>query len=761
MLKNVFGFSPKYYDFCNMKLFAIKLMPMNKIYILLVLIVFGGYSVVYSQQNISPCNAQSFDDSGNITGKNPLPIYKDNTTYPTCSGTDENTLWYKFEPTKSQFDIKVKATDCIAGKGELAIDATLFHQRSVACGDLIPTKNACVKVDNNSESTLSLNVPANRTYWLSIDGIEGAQCNFTVAYLPTDYNIQIGTLNVQFGIDENKDCQINATELPFDEAKLLIKQGSKTIQTLNINRSGVANVDLPFGQYDFEIAYSTDLWKTCLTNTSFQLGAATPKVALQIPVQKNIGCPKIEANLSTYAVKDNNNEVKYVLNCKNIGTEIALNAKARLKLDNKLKLNSVNAPYSVKNDIIEIALGDIAVLGSKQISIGVVQNVPNTLLRSAFINQIELLPNTACSPPNPNWSGANIKLDGKCIQDSVVLTVANTGNAKSAKNAGIIIEDMIIGLTKYIDDVNPSDSIIIAKIPANGKTIRFEMPQEPFHPSKSKPSITVEGCGKNNSGTYSVGFANLFPQDDDEYNIDVDLMELEQNVTKVGILGFPKGYDTAHLINKNQEIEYLIRYSNPNVDTISRLYIVDTLSAGFDLTTLRACGSSHPYQLEIVDNKILVFNFENIKLAPEKSLGGDSLYVKFSVGQQKDLINGTKLTHSVHFYNNIDTLPTSTAIFHTIGENFITLSSIELFLPDIVVKTYPNPATTEAQISIENIEAQKLNLEIFDLSARMILSKQSNENRFSVDTTSLPKGTYFFRISNSNKIIANGKLMVH
>jgi hypothetical protein len=245
----------------------------------------------------------------------------------------------------------------------------------------------------------------------------------------------------------------------------------------------------------------------------------------------------------------------------------------------------------------------------------------------------------------------------------------------------------------------------------------------------------------------------MYPQDDAEPNIDIDIRETEVSPTFNDILGFPKGYGTTHYIPQNQGVEYMIRYKNNSIDPVQRLFIVDTLPLGFDVTTLQIGNCSHPHEWKISDNRVLIFALQNI-------VGGDSTYVKFNIEQQKDLPLGTVLAHRPVFYTEKEDNPTfANAIFHTVGKNFITVKTSETFVPNIVVSVFPNPSSDVAHISIENMEIQPLNLEIFDLSAKLLLSQKSDNNRFDLSINDLPKGFYFFRVSNAQQTLANGKLI--
>ncbi len=77
----------------------------------------------------------------------------------------------------------------------------------------------------------------------------------------------------------------------------------------------------------------------------------------------------------------------------------------------------------------------------------------------------------------------------------------------------------------------------------------------------------------------------------------------------------------------------------------------------------------------------------------------------------------------------------------------------DTFAPEISV--YPNPATDFVKVK----NAKGYYLEISDMSGRIILSKQLNEDNSNISINSLQKGIYIMRFTNGNKTYTN-KLLV-
>jgi hypothetical protein len=737
----------------------------RNLFIISTLVIFSFK--LFAQTNTTPCNAKWLDNSGIEKGTNPPENLTVKNDYPICSGfgaTMENPLWYKFTTNNTgKFKISIDSVKNCNGKGEKGITASIFRQRTPSCSDLVLLNgtNTCKEIKESENNELDFASIGNKTYWLLIDGVDISRCDFTLKYDVNQLSTLSSDLKVNCFWDKNKDCILDDNEKssPFNDITILLKQGSNTKYTLRPNEVGKFDANVLMGNYSLELRYANNLWTSCIIST---LDINSPQFDLLIPIQELKNCINLESDLSTTCVENNKPSI-YRLNYKNIGTKLAQNAKAILTLDENQTIVSATKPYTVQNNDYSFELGDVAPLSNNFIEIKT-KNSKNQVLQRAIIQKTALFPNDLCDTPSALWDESDLAVSGKCANDSIYFTVKNNGIGVSSKIQPIVIEDLLAGKALFIDKLQPGEINTVFKDSATGKTFRFEVPQSANHPRKSMPSVTIEGCPKKGTSNFSVGFANLYPQDDAEPSIDIDIREIEDNPALNDILAFPKGYGSQNLIPQNQDIEYIIRFKNTKQDSIKRLYIIDTLPLGLDVSTLRIGNSSHRNDLIISDNRILVFAFDKINLPPTNSPGGDTTYVKFRISQDKDLPLGTVLAHRPMFYTNLEDSVgiAANSIKHTIGKNFITVKSVETLIPKISIRVYPNPTSDVAHISIENMEAyNELQLEIFDLSARLMRSSKSTSNQFDINVNDLPKGLYFFRIGNEKQIIANGKLQVN
>ena len=77
----------------------------------------------------------------------------------------------------------------------------------------------------------------------------------------------------------------------------------------------------------------------------------------------------------------------------------------------------------------------------------------------------------------------------------------------------------------------------------------------------------------------------------------------------------------------------------------------------------------------------------------------------------------------------------------------------------ISIKTYPNPVTDYLFVDIQNTSAN-FSLEFYDEIGRTVISKkvQGNENH-AIDFTKLPKGVYFYKLTDGKNILKTGTIV--
>ncbi|MFK8010345.1 MAG: T9SS type A sorting domain-containing protein [Saprospiraceae bacterium] len=271
----------------------------------------------------------------------------------------------------------------------------------------------------------------------------------------------------------------------------------------------------------------------------------------------------------------------------------------------------------------------------------------------------------------------------------------------------------------------------------------------------------VEGCGENSTGGFSTGFVNQFSV---ENNNPFSAMDCSENIGAFDPndkQAFPRGYGDQNYLHANTDIEYLIRFQNTGTDTAFNIVVLDTLSNFLDIGSFRLGASSHPVDFEILGNGLAIFKFNNIMLPDSNvNLAGSQGFVQFKISQKNDLPIGTILENDAAIYFDFNEPIITNTAFHTIGENFISVNTQKLFLPNLTVRTFPNPFEDLVQFEIDGTQFDQIQLNVYDLTGRLIRTSSHTENQFSFYRNQLLSGMYFYTLEGNGAMISSGKITV-
>ncbi|GAL86084.1 hypothetical protein CHU_1647 [Sporocytophaga myxococcoides] len=263
-----------------------------------------------------------------------------------------------------------------------------------------------------------------------------------------------------------------------------------------------------------------------------------------------------------------------------------------------------------------------------------------------------ITPANNCIAVDPKWDRSDLILKASCRDNGYVrVSLINIGSGNMSDSSGFrVFLNATIAYSKKVKLVS-GDSIVL-NIPANGKMVRAEADQLPYHPLKNQPSVTIEGCGSGTS-PISYGYAALFNQDDRSEDVESFCMEIRDSYDPNDKSVYPIGLFDQHFIKNTEELEYLIRFKNKGTDTAYTVVIHDTLSTHLDLYTLSPGASSHEYTYELrgKESPVLIIRFRNINLVDsitnDAKSGG---FFKFKISPKKDLPEWTVLSNKAGIY---------------------------------------------------------------------------------------------------------------
>lgn len=76
----------------------------------------------------------------------------------------------------------------------------------------------------------------------------------------------------------------------------------------------------------------------------------------------------------------------------------------------------------------------------------------------------------------------------------------------------------------------------------------------------------------------------------------------------------PKGYGSKQYIEKEVNVEYLIRFQNTGTDTAFTVRIKNYIPESLDLATIQMGAASHEYTYQFNQDRELIITFDNILL---------------------------------------------------------------------------------------------------------------------------------------------------
>lgn len=567
-------------------------------------------------------------------------------------------------------------------------------------------------------------------------------------------------LSGQLYHDTNNNCSFDAGEEGLGQWLIEVEQeDAHYLRTTDID--GNYSFTLDTGVYAMNVYPISAYWELCDSSFTVEFTGTDQQITQNIPAQSLYDCPLLDVSIGTPFIRRCFPTVYTVQYC-NYGTTLAEDAFVEVSLDPIMEVTGTSIPIESSTDFTyTFLLGDVGVGECGSFTIDVLAGNPATNCDSIPLGTTHcvaahIFPDSICIPSN-DWSGASVEVEAVCEGDSITFIIQNVGSAPTQSLNYIVVEDdVILYQEEYTLGVDEIRTITVA---ANGATFRLESEQEPFHPGNSMPSISLEACGEEGT-TFSFGFINLFAQDDGNSFVDIDCQQNIGAYDPNDKQGLPLGRDEEHYIERNQDIEYMIRFQNTGTDTAFNVVIKDELSEFLNIRSVRPGASSHPYTFDISGSGTLSFTFDNIML-PDSNVNEPAShgFVKFKVAQQLNLPLETQIHNMAAIYFDFNAPIITNETLHTIGA-FSTMVSINPSPnPLATVKAAPNPFSTFVQFEVDGVELSDGLFQLYDVTGRLLQQQKITGQQFRFYKNALQSGMYFFRIENEGKLLSSGKLI--
>ncbi len=223
---------------------------------------------------------------------------------------------------------------------------------------------------------------------------------------------------------------------------------------------------------------------------------------------------------------------------------------------------------------------------------------------------------------------------------------------------------------------------------------------------------------------------------------------------------YPIGVCPEHFVLSNQKLTYTVKFQNTGNSNAINIFVLDSLDADLDLSSVRVIASSHSLITEVLPGNVLKFRFDNIMLPDSASNEPASHgYVIYEVDPLPGATDGTEIKNHADIYFDFN----PPVITNT------TLNTLVSVIPNCTIATeitesdesgfkiYPNPA--EDVFFVDNIQVNSA-VYLYDISGRLILAQKSNSSKCAVNTSSLQNGIYLVEVgsgglSNFQRIVIN------
>ena len=213
----------------------------------------------------------------------------------------------------------------------------------------------------------------------------------------------------------------------------------------------------------------------------------------------------------------------------------------------------------------------------------------------------------------------------------------------------------------------------------------------------------------------------------------------------------PKGMNTSGDVDPGTTFTYTVHFQNTGNYPATNVYVLDTISAHLDLSTMEIVAASHEMDVLDLGSGIFKFQFNNINLIDSVSNEPESHgHVTYRIKTLNGLPIGTEIENTAHiFFDYNDAVVTNTTL------NTIAVVSSITEKTEHKANLYPNPAQNILNVEFESAVQGKL--AIRDLSGRLISSIRINGSRTTIDAAPLAKGIYSLDLNGSfvGKFIVN------
>lgn len=220
---------------------------------------------------------------------------------------------------------------------------------------------------------------------------------------------------------------------------------------------------------------------------------------------------------------------------------------------------------------------------------------------------------------------------------------------------------------------------------------------------------------------------------------------------------FVAGSENEVKIQKDELIEYRIRFQNTGTDTAYTVRIEDKISEKFNIESIRLTNYTHECTWK-VENKILIVTFNNINLVDSFTNNeGSNGFVVFEIKLKGDISVNDEIRNRASIYFDFNEPIITNEVLNYFGNSLINVDETLNGINYSKIVCVPNP--TSGYFSIINKSlVGKSNIMIYDINGRLckVFVDQTLGNQFNI--SDLISGTYIIKVVTAEGIL-QGRLV--
>ena len=199
--------------------------------------------------------------------------------------------------------------------------------------------------------------------------------------------------------------------------------------------------------------------------------------------------------------------------------------------------------------------------------------------------------------------------------------------------------------------------------------------------------------------------------------------------------------DEIYFLDLDAHVDYTIRFQNTGTAEAINVHLTDTISELFDLTSLQILAASHGFTAQLLDGRVLRFDFAGINLPDSTTdLLGSQGFASFRLRPASGLGIGQVLENEADiFFDFNEPIRTNTSVLAVEFSVGVTEAPMDaIFLQ-------PNPAN--GQIALQ-LPADAHHYEVLSADGRLMLADQVIDRTVRLDLDRWSQGVYLVRATD-------------